>query len=193
MRPSFSEICEWLGLLQGTRVLRSHGRCQHPVLDGQAPPPEPGAPSVGTEAQQVLPGAASEAAAVHRIGGPAAAAAAALRSLGRKLQVGVRSGVRVSRKCMQELPLLQPPQQLSCRQSRSQLEPLPDTQHTSIMCPVTEEHIHSACEHDITPSCRPHCVPVHLLCSPVSGHGKLGVPRTALRTGLPLCLSGQHP
>lgn len=73
--------------------------------------------------QQVLLGAASETALVHRAGGRAAALA--LRSLERRLWAGVQ--VRVSRKRMQELPLLQPPQQLPCRPGRSQLKSLLDT------------------------------------------------------------------
>lgn len=52
--------------------------------------------------------ATSETAAVCRVHG--GTAAVALRSLGRKLQAGVQRRVqRVSRKRMQELPLLQPP------------------------------------------------------------------------------------
>lgn len=48
-------------------------------------PPEPCAPSVGTQTQQVLLGAASKTAAVHSVGG--GTAALALRSLARKLRV----------------------------------------------------------------------------------------------------------
>lgn len=68
----------------------------------------PGPPSGGTEAPQILLSAASETAAVCRVHGRTAAVA--LRSLGRKLRARVQRRVqRVSRKRMQELPLLQPP------------------------------------------------------------------------------------
>lgn len=76
--------------------------------------------SVGTEGQQVLPGAAAEAAVVSRVGGSCPAVVVMLRSLGQGLGGKNHHRVPVGHQPMKEMSSFQPLQQLTWGQNRVQ-------------------------------------------------------------------------
>lgn len=81
--PRFLRSMNKLGILQGKQGCCIDTAGRWGAIESALP--EPYAPSVGTQTQQVFLGAASETAAVHSVGGRAAALA--LRSQERKLRV----------------------------------------------------------------------------------------------------------